>query len=469
MKKWRAILVIAICLTAYSIVQVLPVKTQTHTIVVPDDYATIQEAVANAASGDTVLVRKGTYSGGVLVNKPLTPKGEDPNTTIISGGATMAEMTSSSIQASAAESKYASAVSRIKNANFSLTNFMPPPTFGVYINSSDVVISSFTIGGATNAVNGNGDRLQIVNNNLGTSYISGSYNVVANNTQPFFLSISGSFNTITGNVGSINLACSNSTINGNLINGLTMENSKFNRIANNSVTANEAMRLTRNCSYNFFVNNVVEDAGLWGILMGDGVYNVFYGNIVRNTGGLGHDGYGLALGGYSYIAEKNLFLKNSFINNDKNFGGNWPVNGSNSFDDGKQGNYWHDYKTKYPNAVEVDNSGTGNTPYVLTNGNVDNHPLLIAPSTSEKLPVFPEPWNSLMHSQLSNQLPSPIYLSVPRTGYPDTSTVKPTPSPTPTMPEPTVPEFSIEPPALILACAVTTVIALAVYKKKLQS
>ena len=53
-------------------------------IVVPDDFSTIQEAVDNAPEGGTVFVRSGNYSERVLVNKPLSLIGEDRESTIIS-------------------------------------------------------------------------------------------------------------------------------------------------------------------------------------------------------------------------------------------------------------------------------------------------------------------------------------------------------------------------------------------------
>ena len=67
-------------------------------------------------------------------------------------------------------------------------------------------------------------------------------------------------------------------------------------------------------------------------------------------------------------------------------------------------NYWSDYTTKYPNATEVDNSGIGNTPYVIYTVNdvvqtivyQDNHPLmnpvtipLIGSNTQTSIPEFP--------------------------------------------------------------------------------
>ena len=45
------------------------VKAETKTIVVPDDYLSIQEAVDSAADGDTVFVRTGHYFECVEINK----------------------------------------------------------------------------------------------------------------------------------------------------------------------------------------------------------------------------------------------------------------------------------------------------------------------------------------------------------------------------------------------------------------
>jgi hypothetical protein len=53
------------------------------TIVVPDDYLTIQEAINAAVPGDTVNVRAGTYGEYVVVNKSISLIGESSSTTQI--------------------------------------------------------------------------------------------------------------------------------------------------------------------------------------------------------------------------------------------------------------------------------------------------------------------------------------------------------------------------------------------------
>ena len=55
-------------------------------IYVPDNYPTIQDAIKAASSGDTIIVRDGTYTENVVVIKSLTIRSENgPGSTIING------------------------------------------------------------------------------------------------------------------------------------------------------------------------------------------------------------------------------------------------------------------------------------------------------------------------------------------------------------------------------------------------
>ena len=60
-------------------------KAEAKTIVVPDDYTTIQEAIDNAAEGDTIYVKKGIYHENIGITKPVSLIGEDRDSTIIDG------------------------------------------------------------------------------------------------------------------------------------------------------------------------------------------------------------------------------------------------------------------------------------------------------------------------------------------------------------------------------------------------
>ena len=46
-----------------------PVKGEPTTIIVPDEYSSIQEAINNANEEDTIFVRAGIYYEHVVVNK----------------------------------------------------------------------------------------------------------------------------------------------------------------------------------------------------------------------------------------------------------------------------------------------------------------------------------------------------------------------------------------------------------------
>jgi parallel beta-helix repeat protein len=74
-------------------------------------------------------------------------------------------------------------------------------------------------------------------------------------------------------------------------------------------------------------------------------------------------------------ASNNVLYHNNVINVTT---GAWVSGSSNQWEAGypNGGNYWADYKTKYPNAGMIDNSGIGNTAYVIDEQNQDRYPLL---------------------------------------------------------------------------------------------
>ena len=56
-----------------------------NTIYVPGDFPTIQEAIDNATSGDTIIVSNGRYKENLNIYKSLTVQGAHESTTLIDG------------------------------------------------------------------------------------------------------------------------------------------------------------------------------------------------------------------------------------------------------------------------------------------------------------------------------------------------------------------------------------------------
>jgi len=59
--KTLSVVLVLVFLTSVVTLQSATVKAQTKTIVVPDDYPTIQAAIGNASDGDTVFVKNGVH------------------------------------------------------------------------------------------------------------------------------------------------------------------------------------------------------------------------------------------------------------------------------------------------------------------------------------------------------------------------------------------------------------------------
>jgi hypothetical protein len=87
--KSFALVLVVLFLMSLVVLPPATVKAQSKTIVVPDDCPTIQNAILNSSSGDTIFIRNGVYtvlgkfSRIGIDNTSLSLVGEDPNKTIL--------------------------------------------------------------------------------------------------------------------------------------------------------------------------------------------------------------------------------------------------------------------------------------------------------------------------------------------------------------------------------------------------
>jgi len=176
----------------------------------------------------------------------------------------------------------------------------------------------------------------IANNNFGISiYHYGENSIIGN--------------TLTSNIwqGIHIFSSDNNTIIGNIINstgwGIDLGGSSCNIISGNTLSDNED---------------------------GIGIYSQSNNNIITNNTLISNLRYGMIL---LDKCINNTIYHNNFINNTMNAYDEC----NNSWDDGEYGNYWDDYRERYPFARKIWLKSIWNTPYEIPNGtNKDNYPLI---------------------------------------------------------------------------------------------
>jgi parallel beta-helix repeat protein len=135
-------------------------------------------------------------------------------------------------------------------------------------------------------------------------------------------------------------------LNGISFAGIYVRGGNSNTITQNNLMYNLFGMLFISTSYNLIVqNNITSNLPDWS----------------PNTCGI-----------YFFGSSNNTIYHNNFVNNTYQA---QVSNSANAWDDVYLGNYWSNYNARYPNAIQVDDSGLYNIPYSIDEKNIDRYPL----------------------------------------------------------------------------------------------
>ena len=325
--------IFSICGAVPGIVNIESVSGSSAIIYVPDDYTKIQWAVDNATSGDTIIVRDGTYHENVDVS--------------------VAHLTIQSENGTA-------------NCAVNASN----PNDHVFEVTADwVTITGFTVENATGLFV-RGIYLDTV------SHCNISSNDATNNYYGIYL-FSSTNTTLTNNTASnneygiylyhsTNNSLSNNTANSNMGDGIVLWSSSDNTLVSNSASNNTEYGVYLMESTNTTLTNSTASNNEYGIVMSSSSNN---NTLTHNT--VSNNGDGI----YLYSSSNNIIYNNYFNNTN-----NAHDDGFNTWNTTKQaganiiggswlgGNYWSDYA-----GSDTNGDGLGDTeiPYNST-GNITN-------------------------------------------------------------------------------------------------
>ncbi len=217
----------------------------------------------------------------------------------------------------------------------------------------------------------------ISNNNCGIMLSAACHNrieenEISSNTENGIYALNAVGNKIIKNV-----------IINNTASGLTLYNFKDVNIIGNNITSNAGVGIILQ-GYQTSGNNIVSDNFVAKNALGIQLATEVGGYKITGNTLMENNGFGLVLNGWQ--ANNEIYL-NNFLHNNIVVGfqvsqsGRYTLEGwlpanPNEWDNGTHGNYWSDYKTRYPMAKEINNTGIGNTTYYINENNIDHFPLM---------------------------------------------------------------------------------------------
>lgn len=342
------VMIIPECATAFTNIP-LPVSSVSHvsmvskslsapsTIIVPDNYPSITDAIRNASAGDTIIVRSGTYLENPIIDKPLKLQGENiANTRLVGTGG------------SVGASVFTILSSNVKISGFTITSV----NYSAYSNLANGIL----IEGNDCSISGN----SIVNTLTGVFCSLQSSVVIAQNN------ITGNHNSIRF-YGGFNNTISTNNITGNSASGIAIEGYSDNLTRNN--ISQNTIGIGLGATYSvIFGNNITENSN-------SGIYLPGSNNII-SANSFVNNKYGLYSVPSFGLSSGNTIFHNNFVNNQQNAYSTSPFN-IQIWDQGYSvgGNYWSEYSSVNPKAKEIANSGIMNLPYSICANNTDDNPL----------------------------------------------------------------------------------------------
>jgi parallel beta-helix repeat protein len=384
---------------------------QAKTIVVPDDFQSIQEAINNANEGDVIFVRNGTYYENVFVNKTIMLIGENRETTIIDGSRTGSIL-------------YVTE-DNVTVCNLTITHSHPSQwkACGIYVNSSNNILFNNTVAennwgicfdeAHNNNVSSNlmfnnsfghyviesddnvFERNSLTNNDVGFLLTWSDYNVfnenmLAENEGSGILVVDGRFcvferNTLVNNLYGLwldpvsNCQILENTIVNNKVNGIRFHGYSYdNMVIGNNITGNEEGFFFHDTTRTKVLHNMISGNKRGIAIYGGSSIGVWqeieYNDIVNNTLGLWQFEYDCG-----QVAHNNFVNNEVHAKNDNHSIMRW----NDTYPSG--GNYWSNYtgadwfSGTHQNATGSD--GIGDVPYIIDEFNRDNYPLM-APVTA---------------------------------------------------------------------------------------
>jgi len=343
------------------------VNAEPATIVVPDDFSTIQEAVEYATEGDTVFVKNGVYTVDdnttLVIDKTLSLIGEDPENTVILGAFSMYPENDVAIRVAAPNVTISGFTIKDCPVAIAIANYYAEP----YPSGCRIV---------NNNILNNSEGIRPQRNNV---FISGN-NITRNKAGITGSSTENVF--ITGN-----------NITDNQYYGINIGMSRNVTICGNNISNNAGgINLIYYGPYDVYGNNITQNG--WGIRFAEGCQNAtIYGNTIAQNGVgvvllIFPNGGDVAVSGVGNTVFGNLFVDNSEqVTKDKTdfiLNSTWSM-GTDVvlWDNGALGNYWDDYAGLDENGDEI-----GDTPYIIDENNQDNRPSMY-PLDVSAIPEFP--------------------------------------------------------------------------------